>query len=720
MPWGVCDAPGTQATFPLHFPVDPSPGSGAGKRLGRSWRAETTCQKYTERPTGREPSVPERILTGGAAGVRFARLGGVSALGLGPDDIAGARVRLGARFDHIHQLRPDAARPIEVGDRFALAAEPRERDAAGVERLALLRRHRDEVLRIGERPDGIADRSARERAAAIELAVRRLGCDRGVEIRQRSRGLPRLAGHQPAQEVRVRAVDELEIAVEVGSSRRELPQVDPVDRARLEVLRTPRCELDRAIEVRDLLLARHAALLTPQRREVLAVRGVASARGQCERDERGRDEPDPRRGPAAAAAGRTILNPAPGRADLGRSSGRSSARHSGTAGVRCRPCPPSIHGSLRMKPLPLRIAALGAVLLLVASALGCSPRAAQEPWQVVELPTDASFDGIWFTDSLNGWIAGGSYQINGGIVGRTRDGGRTWTFRSGLLPSPAGTQFSLHRLQFRDTLHGVAACDAGVVLVTDDGGVSWRDVHHGRSMGDGLFDVQFIDGSRGWAAGASILGTRDGGESWGALAYATSENGYLSGTAIHFVDEDHGWLAGQNGLLMRSSNGGSAWTRVALPLGPEERPHLFDIDFCDAAHGWVVGENGVVLHTADGGASWSRQQDGIPIERAIPKGEPARSREILPELEEPPAKLFLTSVHFADPWQGCAVGSYRDVGESVVLRTRDGGDTWRIERTVAGEELRATFMSDSAHAWAVGDRVREGVQKLLRYAPGGS
>ena len=74
---------------------------------------------------------------------------------------------------------------------------------------------------------------------------------------------------------------------------------------------------------------------------------------------------------------------------------------------------------------------IGALLLL-----GCGQKAITPPetWQAVTIPTDAIFDGIFFTDSLNGWMTGGNYQIPGGIVGRTRDGGRTWQFMSGVVP----------------------------------------------------------------------------------------------------------------------------------------------------------------------------------------------------------------------------------------------------------------------------------------------
>src|SRR5262249_3860729 len=100
----------------------------------------------------------------------------------------------------------------------------------------------------------------------------------------------------------------------------------------------------------------------------------------------------------------------------------------------------------------------------------------------------------------------------------------------------------------------------------------------------------------------------------------------------------------------------------------------------------------------------------------IPKGEPPRPREVLPELQLEPDRLTLESVDFIDENEGCAVGYYGDVAESIVLRTHDGGSHWAVERVQPGEILRSVFVLDSKHAWPAGDRARTEPQVLLRYA----
>jgi len=64
--------------------------------------------------------------------------------------------------------------------------------------------------------------------------------------------------------------------------------------------------------------------------------------------------------------------------------------------------------------------------------------------------------------------------------------------------------------------------------------------------------------------------------------------------------------------------------------------------------------------------------------------------------------------------RGWAAGYYADVAESVILGTRDGGNTWEVERTQPGELLRSLYVLDSRHAWAAGDRARTAGQVILR------
>ena len=366
-------------------------------------------------------------------------------------------------------------------------------------------------------------------------------------------------------------------------------------------------------------------------------------------------------------------------------------------------------------PSPHATRAIAAVVAVLVLLPGCAPPRPAEKWQAIEVPTDADFTGMWFVDSENGWITGSGWAIDGGIVGRTRDGGATWRFQSDVFGGGKGK--GLGHVQFRDSTYGCATASFERVLVTDDGGVTWRLAGNVGPGGGYLFDIQFIDPMNGWAAGSLIVRTTDGGETWRTLTRSTSENGYLSANAIHFLDETHGWLVSHGGALKRTEDGGENWTSVALPLRAGERPTFRDITFVDVSHGWIVGELGSIFHTNDGGARWALQENGVPIVRVIPKGEPKRPREPVPELETEPDRLALTAIQFADADNGWAVGSYADIAESVILHTSNGGATWEVERVQPGEMLQSLFVLDRDHAWAAGDRARTRPQVILRYSP---
>ena len=374
----------------------------------------------------------------------------------------------------------------------------------------------------------------------------------------------------------------------------------------------------------------------------------------------------------------------------------------------------------RSRP-PSALLLIGLALLAAtgcgARSTGDSHHAAATAWQPVPLETDASFSDLWFADDHNGWMVGGAYDIEGGLIGRTHDGGQTWQFASGFVSRwPGISSFSFTAVQFFDSLAGCTIGSGGQIFLTGDGGANWRLVRSG--AGEGLTDLHFIDRNRGWASGgAGVLKTMDGGEHWIWAIRSAYENGYVSGSSIHFVDGWVGWMTRQRQLL-KSSDGGERWAAVALPIDPNEVCDLRDVFFLDAYRGWVVGENGMILATTDGGRSWTRCSQGVPAPKPRPLHIVRRQHGIDTfDLEGPPPGLFLTSVRFLDATRGWAVGFFPVEGRSVVLRSEDGGATWREEADAPGEELRGIFLMADGRGWTVGDRVRTGRQALLRRSP---
>lgn len=61
--------------------------------------------------------------------------------------------------------------------------------------------------------------------------------------------------------------------------------------------------------------------------------------------------------------------------------------------------------------------------------------------------------------------------------------------------------------------------------------------------------------------------------------------------AINFYDEENGYAAGRDGVIVYTNNGGDLWNSET-PISAER---LLDIHFHDANHGYAVGREGVIL-----------------------------------------------------------------------------------------------------------------------------
>lgn len=70
--------------------------------------------------------------------------------------------------------------------------------------------------------------------------------------------------------------------------------------------------------------------------------------------------------------------------------------------------------------------------------------------------------------------------------------------------------------------------------------------------------------------------------------------------AVDFVTSELGYLCGENGLVMKTTNGGQSWTAQNSWV----TSRLYDIKFLNADSGLIAGASGLVLKTTDGGNTW--------------------------------------------------------------------------------------------------------------------
>ena len=155
---------------------------------------------------------------------------------------------------------------------------------------------------------------------------------------------------------------------------------------------------------------------------------------------------------------------------------------------------------------------------------------------------------------------------------------------------------------------------------------------------------------------------------------------------VFFTSSDRGWIAGDDGFLASTRDGGANWTK--FPLNTTE--NINEIYFRNSDNGYLVAGRQMFI-TRDGGKTW---QD-IRIYRT---GEFGAGR---PE--------FL-SIRFSDKNRGYVVGSVlrksgddEVVVDSLLMRTEDAGETWRRITVPTKTELFHLDFNNNSHGWIVGD-----------------
>ncbi|MCH2181040.1 MAG: hypothetical protein MK108_03460 [Mariniblastus sp.] len=134
---------------------------------------------------------------------------------------------------------------------------------------------------------------------------------------------------------------------------------------------------------------------------------------------------------------------------------------------------------------------------------------------------------------------------------------------------------------------------------------------------------------------------------------------------------------------------------------------IHDIFFIDSQNGWAVGEQGLILRTTDGGRNWLQLgQVGLdPGDRSL-LSKLNRLQPVTESDQQNPIRCRWNSIHFVDPMNGWITGSYTVpyMGRSraIVMKSKDGGASWLpMQGVVLPQISRLNFQSRN-DGWAVG------------------
>jgi photosystem II stability/assembly factor-like uncharacterized protein len=156
-----------------------------------------------------------------------------------------------------------------------------------------------------------------------------------------------------------------------------------------------------------------------------------------------------------------------------------------------------------------------------------------------------------------------------------------------------------------------------VILRSTDSGATWSATR--LQVVRNLRAVHFVNDQIGFAVGSfgsgsidtgsCVVKTTDGGASWHRVAFETEGQtifGHYYGA--FFADAENGWVVGDlpqggqsYGAVFRTNDGGSSWRRQKGPIGAFQYRKLRAVGFVDDNHGVIVGDKGLIVHTSNGG-----------------------------------------------------------------------------------------------------------------------
>ena len=165
--------------------------------------------------------------------------------------------------------------------------------------------------------------------------------------------------------------------------------------------------------------------------------------------------------------------------------------------------------------------------------------------------------------------------------------------------------------------------------------------------------------------------------------------------------------------------------RGQRPSDWKQHAQINDVFFVDENRGWAVGDQGLILRTIDGGLNWQAASNaGLDLDdkRSL-EDKISNMRPVSQTHELDPITCSLKSVHFINEHRGWIAGNYYtpllDRSHSVILRTEDGGESWESVKNALLPEINRIHFQHVLGGWAIGSTNSLNRSGILTTSSGG-
>jgi len=284
-----------------------------------------------------------------------------------------------------------------------------------------------------------------------------------------------------------------------------------------------------------------------------------------------------------------------------------------------------------------------ALIVLMIACIGCSqvPSLSYNPWQIINVPTDAKLLDIALTgNSQHGYLVGSNATLL-----ETKDNGDTW--------QPLKLELDDFRYRFNAVSfagkEGWIVGEPSLLLHTTDEGGSWSRIPLSEQLPGNPIAVTALSENTAEMATdvGAIYQTKDGGKNWraqvgGAVGvvrnlersadgnyvavsakgsfYSTWNSGQSTWTPhnrnssrrlenMGFADNGQLWLLARGGQVQFSDpTNPENWLEVKYPELSTSWG-LLDLAYRTPQEIWVSGGSGNLLRSIDGGKTWEKDRD---------------------------------------------------------------------------------------------------------------